>query len=95
MNNFMVDHHCLLRDPLSSNQRNSSTYQSYSSIDHDDVLADRSITLDPSQANIKPLLTKEIYSASNAIKFICAQLQNKEDYEDVSSLVLTPRKIAI
>ncbi|NP_001267733.1 acetylcholine receptor subunit beta-like 1-like [Aplysia californica] len=65
-------HHCMLRD--------SGASQSDDSMDGD-------VTLDfpaTPPRRVNPLImTKEVYSASNAIKFICNQMKNKEDYDTV------------
>ncbi|CAL1526974.1 unnamed protein product [Lymnaea stagnalis] len=68
-------HRCMLRD--------SGTSQSEESLD-----GGRSLDLARPVAHAGPrssplILTKEIYSASNAIKFICRQMRNKEDYHTV------------
>ncbi|XP_059163297.1 neuronal acetylcholine receptor subunit beta-4-like isoform X2 [Physella acuta] len=68
-----TSHRCMLRDSGTSQSEESLTER-------------KSLELAKLHAaqRLSPLvLTKEIYSASNAIKFICRQMQNKEDYNTV------------
>lgn len=78
-------HRCMLRD--------SGTSQSDDSLD-EDINSERVRShnvVRPAQICIrKPIplaLTQEIYSASNAIKFICHQMRNQEDYNTVSKCI--------
>ncbi|CAG5135077.1 unnamed protein product, partial [Candidula unifasciata] len=69
-------HHCFVRD--------SAISQSDESLDDDkdpQEVAGSDNTLITRSAPL--ILTKDIYSACNAIKFICHQTRNKEDYNMV------------
>ncbi|XP_055895894.1 acetylcholine receptor subunit beta-like 1 isoform X2 [Biomphalaria glabrata] len=68
-------HRCILRDPGTSQSEESLCQAKPSEI---------SKLMAFSDPNLSPIdLTRELYSASNAIKFICRQMKNNEDYNTV------------
>ncbi|BFY97023.1 hypothetical protein BsWGS_00063 [Bradybaena similaris] len=69
-------HHCFVRDSAINQSEQSLDYgkNPQDSAEFDDTPITRSSPL---------VLTKEIYSACNAIKFICHQARNKDDYNTV------------
>ncbi|KAH9499028.1 Acetylcholine receptor subunit beta-like 1 [Bulinus truncatus] len=68
-------HQCILRD-VGASQSNESLYREK----HADISRYTELT---DLRHSALVLTKEIYSASNAIKFICRQMRNNEDYNTV------------